>query len=206
MMGKDVESMIKDIEKIQSACISAITNLSNATSYQLISREEHAGSAFGACSPKEIEVSANSGMAGVVSAMGALMTNYDKMCTMEKEHYVGSAEFNDSIGSPWYELKRLKNAVDAGKAYEASAAPLNYVGDKAGMLAMLNMILTVATDTKWAILYYHDYIQRGFDYMFNGNEPSITYTNGLEGKQTIGNIKHEYEENVHLPEESIDPY
>ena len=204
MMGKDVEKMIQYIEEIKSGAMSAINQLANRTAYQMKSRATHGGLSTASCTPEEREVGASSGISNISSPMSKLEAYCTKMNTIETEHYIGSEQFNNCIGSPWSELKKLRTAVNMAESYGANS--MNYVGEKAGMLSMLCMVYTTATDTKWAIIYYHDYIQRGFDHVFNNDEPSITYTNGLNDKQTIGNINHQYDENVHIPVESIDPY
>ena len=206
MMGQDVETMIKNIENVKNVTSDSIVALSNGTAYRIVSSAEHAGDGYGHCAPVEVPVAYGDAMGPVSAAYSALEPYYGKMTTLEEDHYVESTDFHDSIGSPWNELKRLRTAVKKGEQYAAAHNPLNYVGEKAGMLAILNEILTLSVDIKWAMIYYHDYIQRGFDYMFNGNNPSLTYTNDVDGKQTIGNLKQKYEENVNIPEESIDPF
>ena len=47
---------------------------------------------------------------------------------------------------------------------------------------------------------------RGFDNQFNGNKPSIDFDGSKIGDKTTGNLKQEYEENVNIPEASIDPF
>ena len=202
MMGKDVEGMIKAIENIKNVTTDAIFALANGTAYRITGSAEHAGMAYGHCVPVEVAVPYANAMGPVSGAYSVLETYYTKMKQLEDNHYVESTDFHDSVGSPWNELTRLRSAVKRGEQFGS----LNYVGDKAGMLAILNLILSLTVDVKWSIIYYHDYIQRGFDYMFNDNNPSLTYTNDLEGKQTIGNLRQDYKENVNLPEESIDPY
>ena len=204
MMGKDVEKIIQYIEEIKSGAITAINQLANSTAYQMKSRATHGGLSTASCTPEEREVSASSSIGHISTPMGKLEEYCDSMDTLEKKHYINSDEFNNCIGSPWGELKKLRAAVSMAETYSANS--MDYIGEKAGMLSVLCMVYTTATDAKWAIIYYHDYIQRGFDHVFNKDEPSITYNNGLEDEQTTGNVTQKYDENVNIPVPSIDPY
>ena len=56
MMGADVERMISGIESVRDATDAALISFAEATAYQLISREQHAGLGSGPCRPEEIEV------------------------------------------------------------------------------------------------------------------------------------------------------
>ena len=204
MMGKDVEKMIQYIEEIKSGAIFAINQLAQDSAYQIKSRATHGGLSTASCTPEEKEVSGNSGIGHISTPMGKLEEYCSHMDTLEQEHYIESNQFNNCIGSPWSELKKLQAVVSMAEAYSANS--MNYIGEKAGMLSVLCMVYTTATDTKWAMIYYHDYIQRGFDHLFNKDEPSITYNNGLEDEQTTGNVTQEFKENVNIPVPSIDPY
>ena len=73
-------------------------------------------------------------------------------------------------------------------------------------LNLLNTVLSLTIDAKWALITYNDYTQRGFDNLYNNNESSITFTNDVKGTQTNGNIAQKIDNNVSVKEESIDPY
>lgn len=206
MMGADVERMISGIESVRDATDAALISFAEATAYQLISREQHAGLGSGPCRPEEIEVPAGNPMTSVSAAMSGMGSDCGKMDTLESGLYTSSSLFNNGLGSPWNELTKLQKAVAAGEAYAGAHAPFNYVGEKAGMLALLNMILSAAVDAKNSMTIYHDYIQRGFDNQFNGNKPSIDFDGSKIGDKTTGNLKQEYEENVNIPQASIDPF
>ena len=59
------------------------------------------------------------------------------------------------------------------------------------------------TDAKWAMLTYHDYIQRGFDAKFNDKRPSIAFKQANKKDESIGNIRQDFEENVNIPKKHI---
>jgi len=205
MMGQDVERMVAGVEAVKDAASAGIVSLSSATGYQLISRAEHAGTAGGPCAPEEIEVPAGDPMSAVSAAMGAMSGDCGKMGSLGGSLYTGTSSFNNSIGSPWTEISKLQQAVSDAAAYSGAHSPFNYVGEKAGMLAMLNMVMSAAVDAKWAIITYHDYVQRGYDDEYNGKKPSITYKDGLD-KVTNGNLVQKYEENVHIPTKPLEPF
>lgn len=205
MMGKDCERIISGIDAVKAAAQASITSFSYETAYQLISREQHAGLGTGPCRPEEVEKPASNPMSSVSAAMAALNPDCGKMDTLSSTLYTGTPTFNNSLGSPWGELSNLQKAVADAEAYAGSFAPFNYVGEKAGMLAMLNMVMAAAVDAKWAMAVYHDYVQRGYDNIFNGNEPSITFQETLE-REGIGNVKQPYTENVNIPDPPLDPF
>ena len=57
----------------------------------------------------------------------------------------------------------------------------------------------------WAMIIYHDYIQRGFDDSFNGKKPSVTFKFGLD-KESNGNLAQKYNENVNIPTKPLEPF
>lgn len=196
MFGGDVERIVAGIDATKNAAAAAIVALANATGYQLETYPDH----------KETEVPDGSPMSGVNGAFGSISGDVGKMNSIKSSLYTGYKSFNNSVGSPWDELDKLQQAINNGNAYEGAHAPFNYVGEKAGMLAELNMIMSAAVDAKWALVIYHDYIQRAYDYKYNGKEPSIVFDREIGGKKTLGNVDQEYEDNVHLPKQNNDPF
>lgn len=206
MFGKDIERILSGIDNIKNVTTSSIVSLANATGYQLTSKEQHAGTGSGVCYPKEIEVPDGDPMSPIVSALESIRDDLTKMDELRDNLYIGYKEFNNSLGSPWEELTKLQNVIDNGKSYSGAHSPFNYVGEKAGMLSILNMILSITIDAKYALMMYHDYIQRGYDNKYNDNDPSIKFDRTIGGKKTIGNVKQDYDENVNIKEENIDPF
>ena len=203
MMGQDIDRMVGEIDAVREACMSVIKSLAAATNYQMPSDETHGGTSTAPCKPIEHPIPVGPVTAPITAAMGALSGDYGKMSSLESSHFEGSTSWNNCIGSPYKELHVLKECVEATASYDG---PLDWVGWKAGMLAMVNMTLAAAVDAKWAVTYYHDYSQRGFDSNFNGNRPSITWQAGLD-KQTIGNVEQQkYDENVVIPTPPLEPF
>lgn len=205
MFGKDIERILKGIDSVKNAAANGVVSLANATAYRITSKEQHAGTAFGVCYPLEEPVPDGDPMSSVISALESIRDDLTKMNELRNNLYIGYKEFNNLIGSPWDELDKLEEAVDNGKSYSGAHAPFNYVGEKAGMLSILNMIISAAIDAKWALVIYQDYIQRGYDHLYNDNKPSIEFDSGLD-KESTGNIIQDYEENVNVEKPSNDPF
>lgn len=204
MMGQDVERILAGINAVKDAAVAAAQSLASSTAYKIVSSAEHAGTAFGHCAPFEIEVPAGNVTSSIKSAVDCISGDCGKMNSLSNGLYTNSSSFNNGYGSPWTELNKLTEAIDNAVSFESSNGT-DYVGNKAALLSMINIVISYAVDAKWAIIYYHDYIQRGYDNKYNGNEPSIKFTTGIE-KETVGNVNQEFEENVHIKKPSIDPF
>lgn len=193
MMGKDCERVAAGINNIIDALCSGITALSSACSYQLNTVGEH-GEA-------EIPNPASGFVAAAMSALGGVSDDLGKVGDLGSSLYVSSSSFNNSCGSPWSEVDKLKSAMFA----LPGADSLTWRGDRTKLLCLMTVALNRAIDAKWAIIIYHDYLQRGFDNKYNGNEPSITLQETLD-REGIGIVRQDYTENVNIPQESIDPF
>lgn len=206
MMGGDVERMTSGLDGIISAVSQAIISFAESPCYRIKSKEQHAGLGTGVCFPLEEEQPVGGDpMSGVSSAMSSMSSDCGKMSSLEGGLFTDSKGFNNSIGSPWSELSRLQDLVSSGTAYAGAHAPFKFMGEKAGMLSILNAIMSAAVDAKWALITYNDYVQRGYDCNYNDKKPSITMKTGLD-KTTNGNLKQKYDENVNIPTPSIDPF
>lgn len=193
MMGKDAERIGAGIDAVKDALANGIQALCNNSSYQITTSGMHGevenpkpGSGF---------------MTAAVNALGVLDVDVGKMNALASELYTSPTSFNNSYGSPWTELNNLKAAVIDASSHDT----VNFMGDRLCLLGYMQVALSRAIDAKWAIVVYHDYIQRGFDNKFNNNEPSIKFSAGIN-RESIGNLKQEYDENVNIPKESIDPF
>ena len=202
MMGKDCERMFNYINQIKDAASSSVIALSNATAYQITCSAEHAGTAFGHCTPYEtkVPVSASTFTNPITSIMNSFKDDCSKMQTLESGLFTDPSSFNNSYGSPWKEIHKLEEAIDAMKNYASVHPSLNYVGEKDGLLAIINLVVSLSIDLKWALAKYHDYVQRGYDTIFNGNKPSVTHKRN-KNKKSIGNVKQKYDDNVNIEEE-----
>lgn len=207
MMGKDVERILSGINLIKDVTRSSINSLANGTSYRIKSKECRGCPPPVHCYPLEepYELPATVYVSPIRAAMQSISSDYAKMNSLASMLYTSTSSFNNCYGSPWTELNRLEDDISSAEAFAAAHPTLPWVGDKAGLLALLNKILTSSIDAKWAITHYHDYIQRGYDNVYNNNDPSITFNTSLDGV-SIGNINQVNEENVHIKPKSNDPF
>lgn len=187
MMGPDVEAILSSISAVENAIENGIKSLGNNSSYRITTFED--------------QEQPNSG-SGYAKAAIAAMAEVDtgRMAGLKESIFTNTESFNNSNGSPWTELERLQSAIDA-----CANDSVTYMGDRIRLMGLLNIALSRAVDAKWAICIYHDYIQRGYDFKYNNNTPSIKFP-GENGKETTGNIASGFTDNVHVPVPSIDPY
>ncbi len=202
MMGKDCERLFSYINAIKDAASSSIVTLSNVTAYQIKCKSQHAGIGSGECISKETEVPIGTSTftSPITNAWDNLNSDYSKMKTLENGLFTSPANFNNSYGSPWKEMHKLKEAIDDMKDYKSAHPTLLYLGEKAGLLGFINLVHTCSIDFKWALIEYHDYIQRGYDTVFNGNRPSVAHKK-TKNKYGIGNVKQKFDENVNIPDD-----
>lgn len=139
------------------------------------------------------------------NAMNKMDSDISKMNELNDGLYTSSESFNNSYGSPWKELNLLQKSVKDIKDRADIYKDILTLEEKLSLLHLMHISLSRSVDAKWAMIYYHDYIQRGYDNKFNGNIPSITFASGSD-KETTGNLNQQFDENVHIPEKNIDPY
>ena len=98
----------------------------------------------------------------------------DKVQLIDKNIYVRNNQMHNSLGSPYTEMYRLQAILNETVTFSASC---QYMGEyllqvtKAAML--INRVLQLAIDTKWAIITYSDYLERGYNYV-QGQNPDTT--------------------------------
>lgn len=198
MMGKDVERILSGINSVKDITTSCIILLSDSMAYQMSintdTSDEH-----------EVPIDSNEFIEPIKEVLEVISGDLSSMESLSNGLYTSITEFNNGYGSPWTEISKLKSSIETAEKFGSSHPILKWVSDKSALLGLLNVILASSIDSKWALITYHDYIQRGYDNKFNGNEPSIKFTSGI-GKETIGNINHEYHENVNIKVPSIDPF
>ena len=207
MFGNDVERILAGVNKVKDITANSINILTDTIAYRITSDATHGGISTSPCYPEESEVSssAHSFVSPIRSAMNSIVSDFQKMNELANGLYVDINSFNNGYGSPWTELNKLEESIKLAESFSHSHSNLNWIGEKAGLLGLLNSILSASIDSKWALIYYHDYIQRGYDNKYNDNDPSIKFNTGID-TQSIGNVKHDYSENVHIKEPSIDPF
>ena len=209
MMGKDVERILAELEAVKEATIAMIKSLADRTAYQLVHYGPHDVVLIPwnpPCYPLELEHPAGDSISTIIKAMDAMKSDFIQMDKMKGNMYTGAGSLLNGIEAPWIELEHLQREVNDANLYHATYAPFNYVGEKAGMLSLLNMIHTAVVDAEWVIVIYHDWIQRGYDFLVNGKSPSITWKDSVTGRQTIGNVPQSYSENVSIGGGNSNPY
>lgn len=128
---------------------------------------------------------------------------HGKMNSLNDDLYTSSSSFNNSHGSPWSEFNRMIQACNDTIPYMGN---LGYIGEKSALADISAHAMQRSIDAKYAIIIYHDYLQRGFDKNYHDNQPSITTKKNVNDQQTFGNVKQQYNDNVNLKEPSIDPF
>jgi hypothetical protein len=141
----------------------------------------------------------------IVAINDNLKKDVDKLKEIASDMYKPIEEFNTEYGSPWTEIYNLDKMVDELKAYADIVKNLQWLAERQSLLHYIQRVMTFSVDAKWAITMYHDWIQRAYDFKFNGKKPSITWEDFEKG-QTIGNISQGHDENVNLEAPSKDPY
>lgn len=214
MMGKDSERIFSSIDKMISVTAEAINDIAKLNSPPIKVKADHTHSDEGAGPASKtffIEKEDKKSMAGplnkVISTLEGLADDLGKMDELKEGLYTDTTSFNNSIGSPWREIERLRSFINEVSSWSGE----DYIGDRAAVIALLTSVQTAAVDAKWAFMLYNDYIQRGFDHRFNDNEPSITFPknfkeNELDPKRSIGNKNQEFDENVHIKQGNYDPF
>lgn len=107
---------------------------------------------------------------------------------IEGKLYVKANKVHNNYGSPFTEIYDLKKKIDTCKNYSEQHPRLQWLGEKHALLNFIQMILTTSVDAKFAVIMYHDYLQRGYDANINGKKSSIAWDDFNDGKSD-GNIK-----------------
>jgi hypothetical protein len=211
MMGSNCESILSGVTKIKESLDSAVISLANELSNSIVSidtsisvdGDSHTGSL--SVSEKEKASSASSYFSTVKSAISASSSVMGQMSSLGNNMYTSSDGFNNSYGSPWTEMTKLNSVLSSVETYIGLHSNMRFVGEKSALMGLLTMASSACVDAKWALITYNDYLQRGFDNKYNDNNASITFAR-TKDRRTTGNITQSFTENVHIAEESIDPY
>jgi len=209
MMGKDIERMLSEVDAVKKVTLDCINDFAGRTAYQLTHYGPHDVVLIPwspPCYPIELEYPVGPIMPPIDAAMVPLLIDMGKMDTLKGLVYAGAGSLNNSISSPWTELEDLKKAWTNADIYHGSYVPFNYLGEKTGMLAHLNAVYTACVDCKAPLMVYYHTIQQGWDHNMNGNSPSISWNDDLNGRKTIGLGSQSYSGAVAVPGKSNDPY
>lgn len=154
---------------------------------------------------KEHPLTASTYTDPLVELGDTLQEDIDKLKQIQEKMYTDVTEFNNGYGSPWTEIYDIKSKIDLVKDYADTYPNLQWIGEKFALLNLIQMIFHTTIDAKWALIHYHDWVQRAYDNQFNDNAPSISWNHFEKGK-TIGNIDQEFGENVRIPTPNEDPF
>lgn len=219
MMGKDCERIVGSINTLKDQLASAVLSLSGSCSYKIViksSEYSHPTYEGSITDPghqdgeeKEEVLDGSSLLSSISSSIESFEEDSGKLRGLEEGLYTDTKSLNNSYGSPWTEIHKLEEAIAQVK--EFGSRDLEFIGDKAALIGLLSMTMAYAVDAKWALITYHDYIQRGFDNKYNDNEPSIVFnknykTDELDVRATMGNKNQQFEENVHIKKDTYDPF
>lgn len=207
MMGKDCERIIKLISDIEETLTTTMINISKLNSPPIIIDGTHSHDKDGNSNKLEfIEKDTPVKLSGFLSELNSMfdiiLPDLVKMNRLETGLYTDPSSFNNSLGSPWTEISKFKSAIESIK----NSTNADYVGNRLEIITLMNIATTRACDAKWAMLLYHDYVQRGFDAKYNDKLPSIAFKQANKKDESIGNIRQDYDENVNIPKKPIDPW
>lgn len=207
MMGKDCERILSGINEIKDSLSELMLTITGTICTPIKIKADHNHS-LGSYNTFEFdEKSSDNDLSSVMdlinSKLSVVLPDIEQMKSLGSSMYTGTKTFNNSYGSPWTEIDKLEEALNNIKNLDMSCTKL--IGGKLIIIGLINSAIVSAVDAKWAIITYHDYIQRGYDAKVNNNTPDITFL-GADREKTIGNIKQNFKENVNIPEESIEVF
>ena len=215
MMGKDCERILSNINMLKDTLSTQISLLTNTITGQM-KIEYKGGNIHGSAEDvsfdqiydvQEVEnkTQTSSFIYPILKIYDKLKPDIDKMKALEDDMYTPSNTFNNSYGSPWKELKMMNESLIKIREFGVTNSEIGFNGQKMVLITLMNTAAAYVVDTKWAMTYYHDYIQRGYDYKYNAMKPSVTFKKGVSSR-SIGNVNQSYTENVNIPNASIAPF
>lgn len=97
-----------------------------------------------------------------------------KIDIIERNIYVPSNQMNNSIGSPYQELFRLRDSIQTAINFSEKYQYLcEYVYNSIQAIHIIHCVRTNAIDAKWAVITYADHLERGYNYVQN-QDPETT--------------------------------
>lgn len=182
MMGKDIERMLTNINSLMYDVGDLIFAIQSELMY-------------------------NDLIDSILSIFDDVKNDYNKMKNIDDQNYTDRKNFNNSIGSPWSEFDQLISSYNYIRQPLINLETMSpSKEDLLFILSLLNKLNIDIVNFKWALITYHDYIQRAFDNIYNDNVPSITFSNDSRGTQTTGNLSQKVSNNVSVKDADITPY
>lgn len=127
--------------------------------------------------------------------------SYQKSEQVKAKMYKGENEVNNRYGSPWTEFTKLTERIQKIQEFQQQHPVLYWTNEKRNLLELMQVALTFTVDAKWALLYYHDILSRGFDEVHNNKKESIQWE-----YNTADNKDSKKGSNLLKRDESNDPY
>ena len=218
MYSKDVESIIAHIHNIRDTMASIIIDLCSENVKYRIYNEEHVhelynpvaigngfGIAYGACLPtstRESEIGPDytpititEFLQPIQEAYNDIKTDLIKMTKVENNLYDQKEKITNSYGSPWAEYDNLDYIVKKIIEFGTKNPILKYTNEKRSFIDLIQLGITCANDCKWAVIYYHDIVSRGYDEVHNNKQESIQWENNTpknkDGKKGSNFVKND---------------
>lgn len=199
MMGPDIERILSFINNVKEICEKQIGILESVITLPIeVNPVTHIEN-------PDLGTASSPFAEPIITAVESSRDDLIKMQSLNDGMYIGATSFNNSYGSPWKELANLDKSVEKLRVFVSANPILTYHGHKVMMAHYIHNIHSDAVDAKWALTYFHDYTQRGFDDVFNGKSPSFTWSLP-SGEQGIGNVKQGITENVGIPAPDPSPF
>lgn len=143
---------------------------------------------------------------GNLISMGVVLgSDTQKMNQISNEMYTDVSTFNNSYGSPWTEINMLKQKIDEVEQYATANSVLQWKGQKFALVNLLQVVVSYALDCKFSLSMNQDFVQRGYDHEFNGNETTIAWEDFDHGA-TTGNRNQNTPGATNLRRKSRDPF
>ena len=215
MFGQDVERILLVLNKIKDEAANQIQSLTSISSYRL-DDERHRHIRDGENRYTDWEISREEPQPDnaftysqpIVELGNNLDEDIQKMNQIEDKMYNDINKFNNEYGSPWKELRLLKEKINNMDAYANAHPDIKWLAEKHCLMHLIQIVLSFASDAKYANLIFQDWTQRAYDNQFNDNKPSISWDNFNNPNGTIGNRGNQFvaDYNVHIRDEDNSPW
>lgn len=111
----------------------------------------------------------------IVQSAQAFNNSNLSMNNIKGQMYKPANAVNNSHGSPWTESDKLVERITAIQNFAAQHPILNYINEKRALMNLLLLVIPCCVDAKWAIIYYHDILSRGYDEIYNRGVESVKW-------------------------------
>lgn len=111
----------------------------------------------------------------IIQSAQAFNNSNLSMNNIKGQMYKPASAVNNSYGSPWTESDKLVERITAIQNFAAQHPILNYINEKRALMDLLLLVIPCCVDAKWAIIYYHDILSRGYDEIYNKGVESVKW-------------------------------